>query len=126
MGGAGIITHVITAGNSLHGDFHGEARYKYVDGQVDRDPADRNRVDRERPRFWLGLMSQDESKDRVERFLVSRSAEGSEPAQTVTTGEIAFPSNAVAVSVDGLSASRGPCVATGGAVKGTQSSSGCD
>jgi len=100
--------------------------FYYPDVMVACDPADRNRFYREKPRFWLEVMSQDENKDRVEKFLASRRidtldefvlvscdperpevsayrrADGWEPGQTVTAGDITFPSIGVTVSVDDL------------------------
>jgi Uma2 family endonuclease len=103
--------------------------FYYPDVMVACDPADRHPLYREKPKFWLEVMSADENKDRVEKFLASRRidsleeyvivssdpekpevaafrrAEGWEPGETVHSGEITFPSIGVTLSVDELYAS---------------------
>jgi Uma2 family endonuclease len=103
--------------------------FYYPDVMVACDPADRHPLYREKPKFWLEVMSADENKDRVEKFLTSRRidsmeeyvivscdpdkpevaafrrAEGWEPGETVSSGPITFSSVGVTVSVDELYAS---------------------
>lgn len=100
--------------------------FYYPDVMVACDPADKHPYYREKPKFWLEVMSGDENKDRVEKFLASqriaameeyvivscdpekpevgvfRRAEGWEPGQTFRTGEVTFASIGVTVSVDEL------------------------
>jgi Uma2 family endonuclease len=100
--------------------------FYYPDVMVACDPADRHPLYREKPKFWLEVMSADENKDRVEKFLTSRRidsmeeyvivscdpekpevaafrrAEGWEPGETVHSGQITFSSIGVTVSVDEL------------------------
>jgi len=103
--------------------------FYYPDVMVACEPGDNHPLYREKPKFWLEVMSADENKDRVEKFLTSRRidsmeeyvivscdpekpevaafrrAEGWEPGETVQAGEITFSSIGVTVSVDELYAS---------------------
>lgn len=100
--------------------------FYYPDVMVAYDPGDKHPYYREKPKFWLEVMSADENKDRVEKFLASRRiasleeyvivscdpdkpevggfrrSEGWEPGQTVRGGEVTFASIGVTVSVDAL------------------------
>lgn len=100
--------------------------FYYPDVMVACEPGDKHPYYREQPKFWLEVMSGDENKDRVEKYLASqriasleeyvivscdpekpevgafRRFEGWEPGETVRAGEITFASIGVTVSVDEL------------------------
>ena len=99
--------------------------FYYPDVMVACDPLDRNRFYREKPKFWLEVLSGDENKDRVEKYLASQriasmeefvivSADPEKPevniarkaddweGEIVATGEVTFRSIGVTVSVDEL------------------------
>ena len=99
--------------------------FYYPDVMVACEPDDRHRYYREKPKFWLEVMSGDENKDRVEKYLacqriasmeefilvspdpdkpevsIARKAHGWE-LEIVETGEVTFQSIGVTVSVDEL------------------------
>ena len=107
-------------------NFLGSNLFYYPDVVVACEPDDRNRNYREKPKFWLEVMSGDENKDRVEKFLASRRlasleeyvivscdpenpevgvfrrSEDWEPGETVRGGSITFQSIGVTVSIDEL------------------------
>jgi Uma2 family endonuclease len=99
--------------------------FYYPDVFVACDPEDRHPYYREKPKFWLEVMSGDENKDRVEKFLASQriasleefvlvSADPDKPEVSVARradgwegeilsgGEVTFRSLGVTVPVDAL------------------------
>jgi len=107
-------------------DFQGLDLFYYPDVFVSCESDDNHRLYREKPKFWLEVMSDDENKDRVEKYLVARrinsmeefvivsadpqkpeisifrKSAGWEPPIVVKSGDVYFESVDIHLSVDEL------------------------